>query len=221
VSAAERDVLAAESPGTPVWVVSNVHHIPGSRRSFGERRDIFFIGAFAHPPNTDAVVWFGREIFPLIAAEEPSLRCFIIGDSPPAEVRSLASERLHVLGHVGDLGPYLDGCRVSVAPLRYGAGVKGKITQSLAHGIPVVATSVATEGMFLVDGESVLSAERPDDFARAVLRAYRDEALWEQLSSAGVAVMKAHFSFDAACAALGELADKGARKARHGMSARK
>jgi hypothetical protein len=121
-----------------------------------QRRDIFFIGAFAHPPNTDAVLWFCREIFPRILAREPDIRFSVIGADPPAQVRALASDSVHILGYVPDVSRFFDGCRLSVAPLRYGAGVKGKVNQSLAHGLPVVATSQASEGMFLRDGESVL-----------------------------------------------------------------
>ncbi len=207
VSAVERDLLAREAPGADVRIVSNIHRIFGSRRGFSERRDIFFIGAFAHPPNTDAVLWFCREIFPRILAREPDIRFSVIGADPPAQVRALASDAVHILGYVPDVSRFFDGCRLSVAPLRYGAGVKGKVNQSLAHGLPVVATSQASEGMFLRDGESVLVADEPQDFADAVLRLYRDQALWERLSAAGLAVMESHFSFAAARRALAELLD--------------
>jgi glycosyltransferase involved in cell wall biosynthesis len=86
--------------------------------------------------------------------------------------------------------------------LRYGAGVKGKINQSLAYGLPVVATPQAAEGMFLVDGESVLLASDPRSFADAAIRLYRDEQLWRRLSDQGIEVMKEHFSFDAAKRAM-------------------
>ena len=96
---------------------------------------------------------------------------------------------------------------LSVAPLRYGAGVKGKVNQSLAYGVPVVATSHAVEGMFLDDGVSVLVADQPQDFADQLVRVYRDEALWEILSKGGLAVMEDHFSFAAARRALMELVE--------------
>ena len=205
VSPVEQDLLAREAPGADVRVVSNIHHIFGSRRPFAERRDLFFIGAFAHPPNTDAVLWFCREIFPLVLTEEPSIRFSVIGADPPAQVQALASDHVRILGHVPDVTPFFDGCRLSVAPLRYGAGVKGKVNQSLAYGLPVVATTQAAEGMFLVDGESVLLADEPAAFAEAVLRLYRDPLLWERLSQGGLAVMERHFGFAAARRALVDL----------------
>ena len=205
VSVVERDLLAREAPTADVRVLSNIHRLPGCRGPFAARRDIFFIGAFAHPPNTDAVLWFCREILPLILRGEPELRFMVIGANPPAEVRALAANSVQILGHVPDVTPFFDGCRLSVAPLRYGAGVKGKVNHSLAHGLPVVATSLAVEGMFLEDGKSALVADNPAAFAAAVLRLYQEQELWERLSAGGLAVMEEHFGFDAARRALIDL----------------
>jgi glycosyltransferase involved in cell wall biosynthesis len=207
VSPVEQQLLRQELPDADVRVVSNIHRIHGSRRSFAERRDILFIGAFAHPPNTDAVLWFCREIFPLVLQREPDIQLLVIGAEPPRDVRALGSSRIQILGHVPDVASLFDSCRVSVAPLRYGAGVKGKVNQSLAYGVPVVATSHAVEGMFLDDGVSVLIADEPQAFANQLVRVYRDEALWDILSEGGLAVMEDHFSFAAARRALMELVE--------------
>jgi glycosyltransferase involved in cell wall biosynthesis len=202
VSTVERDLLAREAPVADVRVVSNIHRVYGNRRPFAERRDLFFIGAFAHPPNTDAVLWFCREIFPRVLEQEPEMCFSVIGADPPAPIVALASDRVRILGYVPDVTAFFDGCRLSVAPLRYGAGVKGKINQSLAYGLPVVATTPAVEGMFLKHGESVLVADEPQAFADQVLRLYRDPVLWEHLSSGGLAVMETHFGFASARRAL-------------------
>lgn len=204
VSPVERDLLAREVPGAEVRVVSNVHRIPGRRRGFAERRDLLFVGAFAHPPNVDAMLWFCRDVFPLIRAQRPEVRLHLVGAGPPRRVLALASEHVRVLGHVPVLEPLLDGARLSVAPLRYGAGVKGKINQSLAYGLPVVATAQAAEGMYLEHGVSALLAEDAAGFAREVLRAYTDETLWHGLSEGGLAVMEAHFGFGAGRRALAQ-----------------
>jgi len=202
VSHVERDLLADLAPGADVRVLSNIHPVPGSKAPFRDRSGIYFIGAFAHPPNTDAVLWFCRDILPHIISQLPSLRFSVIGSDPPGEIRALASDHIRILGHVPDLSPFLEGSRLSVAPLRYGAGVKGKVNQSLAHGVPVVGTSVAVEGMHLVHGQSVLIADKAEAFADAVVRLYQNQGLWECLSQAGTAVMETHFSFDAARKAL-------------------
>jgi glycosyltransferase involved in cell wall biosynthesis len=108
----------------------------------------------------------------------------------------LPGVRIH--GHVPDLDPFMDGCRIGLAPLRYGAGVKGKVNLSMAHGQPVVATPAAVEGMHLRDGVDVLVGADAQDFADAVLRLYDDRALWETLSRHGIENIEKHFSFDAA-----------------------
>lgn len=202
VSPVERALLAAELPEARVEVLSNVHEVAGRGTGFNERRDIWFIGGFQHPPNVDAVQWFVREVWPLVAAAVPDARFHVVGSKMPESMRALAGNGVEIHGHVEDLAPFLDGCRVSVAPLRYGAGVKGKVNQAMAHGQPVVATPMAVEGMHLVDGVEVLVAETPAEFAAAVVRLYRDELLWEQLSQAGMANVASHFSFEAARAAL-------------------
>ena len=202
VSDAEREVLRTLRPSARIELVSNIHQIYGSPTPFEARRDCLFIGAFAHPPNRDAVLWLAREILPLVRAEIPDLRCHVIGADPPAEIRALANEWLVVCGYVPDVDPFFDTCRLSVAPLRYGAGVKGKINQSLAHGLPVVTTSQGAEGMYLRDGESALIADDPSTFAAAMVQLYQDSKLWRRLSSGGLAVMETHFSFGAARQAI-------------------
>jgi GT2 family glycosyltransferase len=204
VSDAELEILQAERPRARLHLVSNIHRIYGSATPFDARRDILFIGAFAHPPNADAVLWLAREILPLARAEIPNLHCHVIGAEPPSDVRALSGPGLTLHGYVPDVSPFFAGCRLSVAPLRYGAGVKGKINQSLAHGLPVVATPQAAEGMSLVDGESVLIADTPAAFASAIVRLYEDRALWDRISAGGLGVMERCFSFDAARRAIVE-----------------
>jgi len=110
-----------------------------------------------------------------------------------------------VHGYVEDIAPYMDGCRVSVAPLRYGAGVKGKVNMAMSYGLPVVATSVAVEGMHVEAGADVLVADEADAFADDVIRLYGDEELWNRLSANGLANVARHFSFDAARNAMRDL----------------
>jgi glycosyltransferase involved in cell wall biosynthesis len=96
----------------------------------------------------------------------------------------------------------MDGCRVSVAPLRYGAGVKGKVNMAMSYGLPVVATPVAVEGMHVEPGEDVMIAADANALADDVIRLYGDEVLWNTLSARGLDNVRRHFSFDAARAAL-------------------
>ena len=106
-------------------------------------------------------------------ARLPDVRFHCIGSHVPADIEALAAHPTAcvVHGHVPDIAPYMDGCRIAVAPLRYGAGVKGKVNLSMAHGQPVVATPCAVEGMHLVDGDDVLVADDAEAFADAVAAA--------------------------------------------------
>jgi len=123
-----------------------------SQTPFEARRDIMFLGGFAHSPNVDGVRYFVSDIWPNLAAGLPAdARLLIVGAAPTQPVLELANDRILVTGYVPELKPYFDRARVFVVPLRYGAGIKGKLVESLAHGVPSIATSIAVEGMGIVD----------------------------------------------------------------------
>ncbi|MEN1930039.1 glycosyltransferase [Luteimonas sp. MJ250] len=199
VSAAEREVLAVDAPDARVEVLSNLHSVAGPGLPFDQRRDLVFVGGFRHPPNVDAVRWFVGEALPRVRERLPDVRFHCIGGDVPPEIAALAdAPGVTVHGHMPDITPYMDGCRLALAPLRYGAGVKGKVNLSMAHGQPVVATTCAVEGMHLADGRDVLVADDADAFADAVVRAYCDRGLWERLANNGLDNVARHFSADAA-----------------------
>jgi GT2 family glycosyltransferase len=203
VSPVEQALLAREEPAAKVAILSNVHHSTIAQTPFRERRDLVFVGGYRHPPNADAALWLARDIYPLIRARRPDIALHLIGSDATTEVLALGKiDGVQVHGHVPDLAPYMDGCRIGLAPLRYGAGVKGKINLSMVHGQPVVATAAAVEGMHLRDGLDVLVADEPDAFAAAVLRLYDDAQLWQTLAHNGLVNVEQHFSFDAARRAL-------------------
>ena len=206
VSDVERALLAVDAPGADVRVLSNLHRDAPPGPAWSQRKGLLFVGGFRHPPNVDAVLWFAREVFPRIRAVRPEVEFHCVGGDVPHEIERLADipgVRIH--GHVPDLQPRLDGARVSIAPLRSGAGVKGKVHQAMAHGLPVVATSAAVEGMHLRDGEDVLVADDAAAFADAVRRLHGDDALWSRLSANGRDNVARHFSLDAARAVAREL----------------
>jgi GT2 family glycosyltransferase/glycosyltransferase involved in cell wall biosynthesis len=203
VSAVEQALLQGLVPGADVRVVSNIHPVRDDPPGRAGRAGLVFVGGFRHPPNVDAVLWFVREILPRLRARMPALALSIVGAGAPPEVLALAGQSgVSLLGQVPDLEPLLDRSLVSIAPLRFGAGIKGKLNQSLAHGLPTVATSCAVEGMFLRDGEDVLVADTGAAFADAVLRLLEDPALWSRLQVAGLENTRRHFSRDSARAVL-------------------
>jgi O-antigen biosynthesis protein len=207
VSEAERELLLRECPGAKVMVLSNIHEEQAAVASFAERRDLLFVGGFEHPPNADAAVWLVREVLPLLRPRLPAEAVLrLVGSNPSRAVRALADGHgVVVTGQVPDLAPWLERSRLTVAPLRFGAGVKGKINLSMAHGVPVVATSVAVEGMKLVPGEDVLVADDAAGFADAVARLYHDPALFARLAERGRRSVRQHYSVEAALRAIEEL----------------
>ena len=199
VTAVEADLLRPRAPATDIEVLSNIHRVEAETSGFPDRSGLLFVGGFRHEPNADAVRWFVSQVFPLIRAQLPLVEFHCVGDGPPADIAkfdALPGVRIH--GFVEDLGPLMESARVGLAPLRFGAGVKGKINLSMANGQPVVATAVAVEGMHLVNGEDVLVADTPEDFATAVVRAYTDSDLWRRLAAGGRRNVERYFSFDAA-----------------------
>lgn len=202
VSPAEQQLLRGLRPRARVEVLSNIHELHGCRKDYQERSDMMFVGGFQHPPNVDAMKWFISDIWPRIHAALPEVRMRIIGSKMPEEIRRLEAPNVDILGFVAELRPHLDECRLAVAPLRYGAGVKGKVNSSMSHGQPVVATTIATEGMGLNDGDDVLVADEAEQFAAAVIRLYADETLWQRLSQGGLENIRRHFSREAAAQRL-------------------
>jgi len=202
VSPVEQQLLQEKRPGKSIQLVSNIVDIPGSKTPFALRRDYLFIGGFQHRPNIDAVLFFVQKIYPLVSDHLRDAKFYIIGDKAPPEIAALATERIIVAGLQRDVRPFFDNVKLSVAPLRFGAGVKGKINQSMAFGVPVVATSLAVEGMDLADHEDILVADEPEDFVRALIELYESEELWNRLSENSIRKTRASYSTDTASKTL-------------------
>lgn len=179
----EKDILN-ENGAKKVIVIPNVHApYMGKHKSFSEREGICFIGGYDHEPNIDAVVWLTREIMPLVWKKHPDIPLTLLGSNPRPAVLALQSNNVKVPGYVEDVTNYFTDSRICVAPLRYGAGMKGKVGQSLEFSLPVVTTDIGAEGMDLKHERHVLIANTTADFAAAIIRLYEDEKLWSDLSS--------------------------------------
>lgn len=202
VSDEERALLADAAPGVPVFVVSNIHRVAAAPSWGEERRSILFLGNFHHDPNVDAVRNLALTILPLVRRTLPDVTLEIAGGYPPGTIEDLAGEGIVIHGHVPDLGPLFGRARVFAAPLRYGAGVKGKLHMSMAYGVPFVTTSVGAEGMHLHDGTNALIADDEHAFAACITRMYTDRDLWERTAAAAQDVLRRHFSEDAARAEI-------------------
>jgi glycosyltransferase involved in cell wall biosynthesis len=205
VSPDEKRVLEKELPRQRIAVISNIHQTRATIPPFESRRDFLFIGGFEHTPNVDAMLWFCAEIMPKILRQLPEAKFHIIGSKMPESVRALASDHVVTHGYVENVDLFFESCLLSVAPLRFGAGVKGKTNQSMSFGVPVVSTSIGAKGMHLIHENNVLLADRPQEFAEQVIRLHRDRELWAALSRNGQKNIEEHFSSAAAKRNLEEL----------------
>ncbi len=197
VSPVEREMLLEELPRLTVHVVPNVHRDEPAGNPFSRREGLLFVGSFPHAPNRDAARWLVEEILPRIRQDLGEIPAFIVGSRPTDDIWSLEGDGVRVLGWVPDLAELYARSRVFVAPLRYGAGMKGKVGESLAHGLPVVTTRIGAEGMELENGHDALVADGAEAFAAEVARLYRDSELWASLARNGRRTIARRYSPDA------------------------
>ena len=201
VSALELELLRQLQPNARVEHIPILRDCPPDEWSpqkhetgFQARRDFLFLGNFDHMPNVDGVLWFVREVWPLMQARGFRDRFIIAGAKIKREIAALASDQIKVVGYVDDLCALFGACRLSIAPLRYGAGIKGKIVTSLSLGVPVVATSIAAEGMGLRPDNEIIVADLPEAMASQIIRIYDNAETWQRLSTAGCRAFQNHFS---------------------------
>ncbi|MBT8562122.1 putative sugar O-methyltransferase [Polynucleobacter paneuropaeus] len=197
----ERELLKALTPECEIYVVPLIRDIrPRNTAKLDQKRkNIVFIGTYQHPPNLDAVKYFIDEIWPLISKELPKAKFIVAGSMVTGDLQKISGQKnIEVIGYVKDLERLYSSCRVSVAPLRFGAGLKGKISTSMELGVPVVATSIAAEGMNIEDGYHYLKANSPREFADKVIQVCRDNYLWGTLSLSGYEYVTEAFSIESA-----------------------
>lgn len=183
--------------------VERVVHLPFSREispskvPFESRSGLIFVGGFQHNPNIDAVKYFVFEIMPLLRKSIPDLVFNIAGSNTPNEIYDLACNDIKVHGFVEDLEYLLSTMRLNVAPLRYGAGTKGKVVQALSNSLPTVGTTIAFEGMNMVDMLPDLVANTPKDFSKAILQIYQSSEKWDDASRIGLSIASQSFGISA------------------------
>ena len=169
-----------------VVLISNIHqHIDKSDNfnSFENRKDLLFVGSFRHDPNSDAVKYLKEDIMPLVWKVIPDLKVNIIGSYITEEIEALASDKFKLLGFVDDLNAVINTTKLFVAPLRFGAGIKGKIGQSLEHSLPLVTTNVGAEGFDFGEQTNVMIANNAEAIAQKVIDLYTNKILWEEASN--------------------------------------
>ncbi len=196
VSDYEQNFLASIGENSNSRVIPLPREAPGRTTGFKGREGIVFIGGYLHRPNVDAVFYFVNDIWPSISAAIPDCEFLIVGSNVPKELQELAGEKIKVVGFVANLADVFSQCKISVAPMRYGAGIKGKILTSLSYGVPCVATAIAAEGMGLTHMENILVGDTPAEFSAAVEKLYTDSQVWERISENGLLFVDEKYSLE-------------------------
>ena len=211
-STAEATLIAEIAPQTPVYTVPPFVEAGAGGLPPGvplaERQMLVMVGGYRHAPNVDAAVHLVRDVMPIVWRAIPQATVELVGSDPPASVLALGSDRVVVRGHVPELAEVYARARMTVSPLRFGAGLKGKILSSLDAGVPVVTTSIGNEGFDLISGEEALIGDEPQLLAEHVIRLYREPELLEGIGARGRMAALTRFSKERArgslMAALGE-----------------
>ena len=196
ISTDEKKLLEKE------YKLPNIYHIPQARKLYGRypnpnRHGAVFIGS-AHPPNMDGLRYFHDEILPLLPKD---FKLTIIGEAlrkimgEMKEYKSLLKcPQFNFVGFVEELGDELNYAKITVAPLRYGAGTKGKVASSMSYGVPCVSSSFGTEGTGMVHGENILIAKTPREFADSIMKLMTDEKLWQKISDGGIKFIRDNYA---------------------------
>jgi polysaccharide biosynthesis protein PslH len=191
-STADAAALRRWLPKTPIEYVPSGIQLDAQQLCFDPHaeNEVLFVGSYQHPPNLEGARWLAREVWPLVRRTHPRARLTLAGRAPPPPIQALAAADIRVPGTLADLRPLYARASLMVAPIFWGSGVRIKILDALAHGLPLVATALAAEDIALVPGESALFAERPADFAAAIARLLDDAALRARLGAAGRAIVE-------------------------------
>lgn len=208
VSHLEKNILQSAVPeARKVVIIPNCMQLMDYEDVSVEARpdSLIYTGSFRYDVNYEAMLWFVREVYPLVQAQHPQVSLIITGDSAGKQLP--AARNLTQTGAVSDVRPWLAAARVALAPLQTGGGTRLKILEAMALHTPVVSTSKGAEGLEAQSGVHLLVADRPQDFAHAVLSLLSDDALHQQLASAGFDLVRQKYNWDAVLPELLKLAE--------------
>jgi glycosyltransferase involved in cell wall biosynthesis len=193
---ADRDAIARLAPDLPIVVIPNgVEPRPAGAAGTAVEPILLFVGNFEYEPNVDAAVTLVTRILPLVRSRVPNARVQLVGTSPPPALRKLAAPDVEVTGWVADIGPLLAGAGCMVAPLTQGAGMKNKVLEAMAAGVPVATTPIGCDGLAAADGEHLVCRADVPSLADGVVRILTDPRLRARLGEAGRRYVREHHSW--------------------------
>lgn len=193
----DKNILDREVPEVPKYVIPNgvdaEYFTPTDEKR--EPNSLVFTGAMSYVPNYDGLVYFLDTIFPIIQKTIPDIKIYIVGNNPPKNLLSRASDNIVITGFVDDVRPYINRSSVYVVPLRMGSGTRLKVLEAMSMRIPIVTTSMGCEGINVVDNESVLIANEPESFAESVIKLLNNKNLRQTLTENGFELMKSKYEW--------------------------
>ncbi len=207
----DRQHVLADAPGTRTEVVPNgvdVDYFRPGDRLRREPRSLLFFGAIDYYPNTDAILYFLREVMPRLRAHYPGVSLTIVGRKAPEAVLAQAGPDVRITGTVDDLRPWLERATVVVVPLRIGGGTRLKIVEAMAMGKAIVSTTLGAEGLDVLPERDLLLADDPVRFAAQVGRLLDDTSLVDWLGDAGRRLVEAHYGWHASVERLVRLYER-------------
>ena len=182
-------------------------------RPAGERPKpghLVFVGSMDWDPNEDGAIWFLREVYSQIKQAVPNLTLSIVGRGPSSRLRAIAAEKpgVEITGRVDDVRPYLSQAEIVVVPLRIGGGTRIKIPEAMAMAKPVVSTPIGAEGLPFRDGREIRIAERPEEFAQAVIKLLGDASLMRSIGEAARQEVVGKYGWDMVVARVEEILEQ-------------
>lgn len=204
-STEEAALITRHAPRTTVHVVPWAFEpATGLLPSFTKRSGLVFVGNYTHAPNHDAARWLATEVMPCVWQKAPHIMCTLAGAAMPESLFALAQDRLRVVGHVPDLNTLYDTARLSVAPLRFGAGIKGKVLESFAAGLPCIMTAIAAEGLMLPSTLERLIGYDAQSVAERIVELHEREDLHHLAVQEGRSMIARHYTAQPVQAALAQ-----------------
>jgi glycosyltransferase involved in cell wall biosynthesis len=201
-SLAEAEYLSQAAPGVAVHVVPWAVKARAAGNGFAGRSDILFLGQQSHEPNQDAVRWLREAIMPRVWWRNPAITCLVVGWGWPEDIFDNTDDRLRLLGQVDHLEDVFARVRLTVAPLRFGAGVKGKVLESFAAGVPCIMSPIAAEGLRLPLSLRALVGATATEIAALIVKLYDDSAALRAAAKAGRKMIEKDFNLERVVAAL-------------------
>ena len=194
-SPSDKEILRQTGLRTRVEVIPLINPIPAlTAPAHDFPPNLIFVGNFGLDANVDGVLYFVQEVLPSIKVKIPNVTLSVVGNSPPTEIRELANGYIEVLGYVPDLAPVYAKSSISIVPIRWGGGLKGKVVEGMAFGLPVVATKKGIEGFGLSPGVNVMLGDTPEAFADGVIKLFNENDLYQKIRCNGWHFVNERFS---------------------------